>query len=148
MTEQTRVGQRLLFLKMASTRLTVLDAVAGVHFRVALEVQQGHCRCLHREVDEVEPADGSVGSVVHLLVLHAADEHAAPEEYQVAGRVRPAAAVAPVPGVLVVDAWDAGHASIAARLAPKDHRRLLRVEQEGGVLESQAEGVAARNIFI
>ena len=83
-----------------------------------------------------------------MLVLHAADEYAAPEEYQVVGRVRPAAAVAAVPGVLVVDAWDAGHASIAAGLAPKDHRWLLRVEQEGGVLESQAEGVAARNTFI
>ena len=132
---------------MASARLTVLDAVAGVQFRVALEVQQGGGGCLHGEVDEVEPANGGIGSKERLLVLHAADEVAAPEEYQVGGR-GPAAAVGnPKPGVWG-QAWDAGHAAIAAGLAAKDDRRLLRVEQEGGVLEGQAERVAARSIYL
>ena len=79
--------------KMVSARLTVLDAVAGVHFRVALEVQQGGRGSLHREVIEINPANGGVGSVVHLLVLHATDEVAPAKKNQVIGRIRPAAAV-------------------------------------------------------
>ena len=146
MTEQTSVGQRLL-RKMASARLTVLNAVAGVQFRVALEVQQGDRGGFHREVDKVEPADGGVGTVEHLLVLHATDEVAALEEYQVGGRSPTAAVGNPKPGVWG-KTWDAGDAAIAAGLAAKDDRRLLRVEQEGGVLEGQAERVAARSIYL